>query len=392
MALIQCPECNGKVSDRAATCPHCGFPLINVQTSDTRPRSPGRKHSKASGKMRLPNGFGSISYQGPNRRKPYYARKTIGKNEFGQPILKPIQPEASFATYNEAYQALMKYNEKPYDKKFETTFRQAYESWSSDYFTKKELSDSRRNAWETAFRYCEELHDKRISDLKTFELESFLKNIQRSALIKIDIRALMIQLDAWALKYEIIEKNYADLTDVIPRPASTIERIVFPNKEVEKLWNARDLICADMILVGLYSGLRPSEICELESEKVNLDEHYMIGGIKTDAGIDRLIPIHDKIYDIIKSHKGSGRLFKLNGEDINYRVYRYRFRLIMEALNLTHTPHDTRHTFITKAKKSGLNEYCLKLIIGHAINDITEKIYTHRTPSELLMEINKISY
>ncbi len=27
MALIQCPECDGKVSDQAPVCPHCGFPL-----------------------------------------------------------------------------------------------------------------------------------------------------------------------------------------------------------------------------------------------------------------------------------------------------------------------------------------------------------------------------
>lgn len=27
MALITCPECNGQVSDKAATCPHCGYPV-----------------------------------------------------------------------------------------------------------------------------------------------------------------------------------------------------------------------------------------------------------------------------------------------------------------------------------------------------------------------------
>ena len=31
MALIKCPECNKEVSDRAVTCPHCGYQLRNVQ-------------------------------------------------------------------------------------------------------------------------------------------------------------------------------------------------------------------------------------------------------------------------------------------------------------------------------------------------------------------------
>ena len=27
MALINCPECNKQISDRAESCPHCGYPL-----------------------------------------------------------------------------------------------------------------------------------------------------------------------------------------------------------------------------------------------------------------------------------------------------------------------------------------------------------------------------
>ena len=38
MALIPCPECKRKVSDRAANCPHCGCPLSDspkqVRTSE----------------------------------------------------------------------------------------------------------------------------------------------------------------------------------------------------------------------------------------------------------------------------------------------------------------------------------------------------------------------
>lgn len=31
MAIINCPECNNKVSDKAENCPHCAFP-INKKT------------------------------------------------------------------------------------------------------------------------------------------------------------------------------------------------------------------------------------------------------------------------------------------------------------------------------------------------------------------------
>ena len=37
MALIKCPECNNEISDKAATCIHCGYPL------------PGKDAIKATG-------------------------------------------------------------------------------------------------------------------------------------------------------------------------------------------------------------------------------------------------------------------------------------------------------------------------------------------------------
>lgn len=57
---------------------------------------------------------------------------------------------------------------------------------------------------------------------------------------------------------------------------------------------------------------------------------------------------------------------------------------------MQHKPHDTRHTFITKAKKANMNEYILKLIVGHTVEDITERVYTHRTMQQLKEEIAKI--
>lgn len=32
MALIKCPECNREISDKAASCPHCGYPISNTQS------------------------------------------------------------------------------------------------------------------------------------------------------------------------------------------------------------------------------------------------------------------------------------------------------------------------------------------------------------------------
>lgn len=59
---------------------------------------------------------------------------------------------------------------------------------------------------------------------------------------------------------------------------------------------------------------------------------------------------------------------------------------------MRHTPHETRHTFITQAKYCQVNEYILKLIIGHEIRDVTKRVYTHRNIEELKEEMAKVKY
>lgn len=43
-----------------------------------------------------------------------------------------------------------------------------------------------------------------------------------------------------------------------------------------------------------------------------------------------------------------------------------------------------------KGKYYQMDDYILKMIVGHAINDVTEKTYTHRVIEELRREIEKI--
>ena len=49
-------------------------------------------------------------------------------------------------------------------------------------------------------------------------------------------------------------------------------------------------------------------------------------------------------------------------------------------------------TFITKAKSRNvnMNDYILKLIVGHKIGDLTEHVYTHRELNDLKEEIELI--
>ena len=47
-------------------------------------------------------------------------------------------------------------------------------------------------------------------------------------------------------------------------------------------------------------------------------------------------------------------------------------------------------TFITNAKKVGMDEYAIKEMVGHSIKDITESVYTVRDLEWLRNDLEKL--
>lgn len=127
--LIQCPECNKEISNKAIACPNCGFP-ISEPTNKQRRKSNRRK--------RLPNGFGQIT-EIKGLRKPFRVSVTVGKNDVGRPICKLLKPDAYFKTYNDAYSALLEYNKKPYELSSIITMNELFERWFEVY-SKKDIT------------------------------------------------------------------------------------------------------------------------------------------------------------------------------------------------------------------------------------------------------------
>ena len=50
----------------------------------------------------------------------------------------------------------------------------------------------------------------------------------------------------------------------------------------------------------IYSGFRIGELLELETKNIDLINMTMTGGLKTEAGKNRLVPIHPKIFPLIE--------------------------------------------------------------------------------------------
>jgi len=115
----------------------------------------------------------------------------------------------------------------------------------------------------------------------------------------------------------------------------------------------------------------------------------MIGGLKTEVGIDRTIPIHHRIKPLIEKWLNNSNseylIHNTIDKKLEYKNYLSRnWNDIMKTLEFNHKPHDTRHTFTTRMDDAGANKVCRKLIIGHNIEDLTDKVYTHKTLERLI--------
>ena len=78
MALIECSECGGTVSDKAATCPHCGAPINIEQSTDSKEIGPYAILQDLEGEwIDIYDNRIEISYKGETRTISYLGLETV---------------------------------------------------------------------------------------------------------------------------------------------------------------------------------------------------------------------------------------------------------------------------------------------------------------------------
>lgn len=337
--------------------------------------------------MRLSNGFGSVYKESGNRRNKWRAVVTVGFTDSGKQKRKTI---GYFATKSEAMQRLQEYNTSPRGIDVNTTFREVY--YRLYKYKLDDLSNSSRKAYDLAYKYCTPLHEIRMVDIKTDSLLSIMESIKSKHGISRKTRTLLKQMFQYAIQNDIVSVNYADFIEV-KRQKPKAAKHPFSNSEIETLFRAVDDIeIIDTILIMIYTGMRIGELIDLKKEDVNLAEMTIRCGSKTEAGINRLVPISTKIQDLIKNRMECSHsyLIEKNGKKTNYSTYRNDFDKALEILHMKHTPHECRHTFATLLDNAGANERAITKIMGHTDFKTTEKFYTHKDIDELRKAIDTL--
>lgn len=336
--------------------------------------------------MKNPNGYGSVFKLSGNRRKPWCARITVGWTDEGRQQYKNI---GYYEERSEAMIALAQYNNDPYDlDSNKITFAEVYEKWSEEKFPK--ISDSNIRGYKTSFNKCVLLHKMKFKQIRKMHMQRIInESSQLSYQVRMKLKTLFSQLYQFGIENDIVEKDYSKFVEAGEQTTKLV-RTPFSDAEIETLWRNLDKPYVDSILIMIYSGMRVGELLSIKSANVNIDRQILIGGIKTKASIDRTIPIHDRILSLIDT-SNEYLIVSPTGKKMSYNNYIQRqFTPLMKELGMNHLPHDCRHTTATKLDNAGVDRTIVKLILGHTSNDVTERVYTHKTPEQLLSAINKI--
>lgn len=382
--LMICPECGHSVSDKAVSCPNCGYPINSLsvpQKTENKPRKPRRKHKK------LPNGFGSIKKLSGHRSRPYAAYPPT--TEYVDGIPKTMPAIGYYEDWYTAFDALREYNHNPYDiEKSALTFKDVYEMFFQTKFinNKKKISKQSEYAYTTAFKNCPSLHSKSFLGLKKNELQQALDNCQLGYSSLQNIKKLFGQMFKYAIENDITDKNYAQFVTINSENDNESGE-PFSQEELDILWANKENETVEKILIMIYSGYR---IKAFETIKINLEERYFQGGVKTAAGKDRIVPIHSSIYQFATKFNTD------NFKSMTFRVKEFyptleRLKISITQSGKKHTPHDCRHTFSWLCDKYKVDDLSKHLLMGHSLgNDVEKSVYGHRTLEELRQEIAKI--
>lgn len=356
-----CKKCGRDLPPDAVLCCYCG---TRQAAKERTPKSRG-------------NGQGSV-YRSPSGK--WVAAVTLGYAvEDGK--LKRRTRTKTFNTRRDAIAAIPAMRLEAAVPKDVRLSELWHEFSHSRFFD--ELSKSQRAKLSIAWKRWKPLELRGIRSLSIADLEDTIEAQTSSYDPAHDMQVVLSHLYTIAVKKEIVQTNKTKDID-LPYDAPKAKRQVWTEDEVNAMW--QDYLTHPFtayFLIMCYAGLRFGELATIKLENIHLDQNYMIGGIKTEAGTNREIPIHKRIHPLIKQMMLGKKDLLL---DANVRQFYAAYWEMVERTGIRKLPpHTCRHYFFSRMTAAGVQGGIIAEVGGHANYMITVQNYV-RIPLESKLE------
>lgn len=365
------------------------------------------------------NGCGSVYKRADIRSRPWVAvspARYVADPETGK--LKTVRETiGSYRTARDAKDALEEFRRNP-TTKLNITFSMLYKEWSAVAY--RNISKQTQDNYTAAYAKFTSLYNEKFRELRTAQYQEVIDyyaaphpaidqqgrpkpgtngehltapGLSVSSLSK--MKFLLTQLYDYALQNDIVNKNYASFL-VLPKAEKT-EKDCFNDLELNKIEKAVGVVpYADCILLMCYTGFRITEFLELRPLSYDPNERILTGGKKTDAGKNRVVPVHPKVQGILDEWLGKGgEAIICNTQGKAFRAEYFRRRCYypaLEAIGVRRlTPHATRHTFATRLSAAGARPEDIQALAGHEDYEITANTYIHQNVETLRKAIEMLA-
>ncbi len=248
------------------------------------------------------------------------------------------------------------------------------------FFSDFRLGDIDAQVWDDFIAYVQ----KESGDTQFFSLRKhfnhFLTWAKRSD--KLSVTPYLRDPDA---------KERAEREEVGPGKAYTLEelgRLLKASKSHGKfhLW----------MLMSVYMGMRPGEICGLARSRIDLDAGMIkLKRADTKTNKARRVPIHAKVLVALAERMAVTRELEYLFPNLHDKTrpmdpqgFKKVWYAVAIAAKVDGRPYDFRHTFITHAIAQGLNPAAVGKLTGTSL-EMIEKVYLHLSNDDLKSIIHR---
>lgn len=367
-----------------------------------------KKYERKTRKLRYPNGYGSVHLLSnpEKRRNPYIVQVPAGKKSY-QTKDGTIKSQYIYTTlcyvktWEEGDQILRDYNNrKKYGEGCILTKYATFDEIHSIVLPRytKDRSLSLITAYKAAYKHLSKLYDIPINEIKSANIQAIFDYLRESkglgSKTVSNMKHICNQIFSYAYENDLVDKNYAGFLKIgaVDKPK---EKKIFTREQIELLFQNDNDPIVNTVLIYIFTGMRISELLLVKRVDVHIKERYLIGGLKTKAGRNRIIPIHHYIENYIKywySKETEYLITDEQGMPYNKSTYRLKFMKVMEQFNIKGiTNHCCRHTLSTMFDNANVNRVAAQKILGHVSSDLDERVYIHKSIDRLIEAMDMVT-